>query len=290
MPVRGGSGAGARVCPPPHHRCLSGDSLNLFGAPHVSQHFPWRAAGPCAAPRPVPVPVPQCLRLQHSCCPAALPVCRRWAAVLCHRLRPSAEPTPLGKLRAAFGPAPSSWSWRSGPVRGSWRRGGRDGSGGSAPRCCLCPVRRFCLGDGGELFVFLINAQRTGCGARAGGAAVGLPWDALIPGQGVLQGLGHAAGAAQRVLAGSACWPQPLAAPQQRGQLRLPGTPWHWLPRLQAPRRGWCQRGRGSPVLRGIFSLVVRATGSEEKANSHLGLPVGLGPRQRHPTALSPAA
>lgn len=56
--------------------------LNLFRdacVPHVSQHFPWRAAGPpCRGPPALPPGLspflaPRCLCLQHSCCPAALP-------------------------------------------------------------------------------------------------------------------------------------------------------------------------------------------------------------------------
>lgn len=73
---------------------------------------------------------------------------------------------------------------------------------------------------------------------------------------------------------------------------QLPGTPWHWLPWAggTAPAAGDCgagARGRGSPALLWrvcIFSLLLCATGSEEKANSHLGLP-GLGPGPALPHA-----
>lgn len=66
----------------------------------------------------------------------------------------------------------------------------------------------------------------------------------------------------------------PLPAP--------PGTRWHWLPRLggNRPRSGrlggaGAKEGVGASALRGpasIFSPLLRATQSEEKANSHLGL------------------
>lgn len=88
--------------------------------------------------------------------------------------------------------------------------------------------------------------------------------------------------------AGSA--PAPLPAPWHPLALAVPGG--GELPQQRAPLRGRCQRGRGSPVLpwqAGIFSLLLCATGSEEKANSHLGLP-GLGPAPALPHAPVPCS
>lgn len=96
---------------------------------------------------------------------------------------------------------------------------------------------------------------------------------------------------------------QPLAFRQQCGQRSgsagsspaPPGTGCLGqgeLPRQRVPLRGRCQGGCGSPArLRpaGIFSRLLCTAGSEEKANSHLGL-CGLGPVPALPHTPSLAA
>lgn len=112
-----------------------------------------------------------------------------------------------------------------------------------------------------------------------GGIGTACPWG----GQGAAVPAANAGSRAPR----SALWhfvnstasaAAPLPAP--------PGTRWHWLPRLggNRPRSGrldgaGAKEGVGASVLRGpasIFSPLLRATRSEEKANSHLG-PTGFG-------------
>lgn len=137
---------------------------------------------PHAAPRPVPVPVP-CIPVPFpsalvlpgssagTLAPAALgalPGAQGAGQWCCATVCPSAEPTPPGKLRAAFGLAAlgtsrllaaESCCFAVAPWQSLWCRGGRWWRGGwygwgLAPQCCLCKVCQFCVGGGGLICLF----------------------------------------------------------------------------------------------------------------------------------------